>query len=66
MKRFIKLNSDNYIIDIFHEGLTERMDGTEIEFDDTDSPADVWINGKCIYNEEQPVFKYINGQAVEV
>lgn len=41
MKRYIKINSDNYIIDIFHELQTEKFDGTEIYFDDN-APS-VWI-----------------------
>jgi hypothetical protein len=66
MKRYIKINSDNYIIDIFGEHLKDRFDGTEIEFDESESPADVWINNKCIFDEiGNPIFQYVKGKAIE-
>jgi hypothetical protein len=66
MKRYIKINSENFIIDIFNEYNAERFDGSEIFFDVSDSPADVWINNKCIFDEiGNPVFKYIKGKVEE-
>jgi hypothetical protein len=66
MKRYIKINSEKYIIDIFHEGLKDRFDGSEIKFDDSDSPADVWINNKCIFDEiGNPIFQYVDGKVIE-
>ncbi len=50
MKRYIKINSKKEIVDIFHENVRDRFDGTEIFFDEVPQP-DVHVNGKCIFCE---------------
>lgn len=50
MKRLIKINEQKEIIDIFHEHVKERFDGTEVLFDEV-TEQDVHINGKCITDE---------------
>jgi len=67
MKRYIKIDSNNNIIDIFGEHLKENFDGTEIFLDEINSPADVWINGKCITDEfNNPLFSYKDGKIIEI
>jgi hypothetical protein len=67
MKRYIKINKDGFITDIFHELLKDRFDGTEIYLDEVEPPADVWINGKVIFDElTNPLFKFVNNKAVEL
>ena len=67
MKRYIKLDEENRIVDIFNEANNNRFDGSEIEYDVTDSYADVWINGKGIFNGKgEPIYKYEKGVATEL
>jgi hypothetical protein len=66
MKRYIKLNSNKEIIDLFHEHVTERMDGTEIFLDEVEEQT-VYINGKCISDDiGNPLFKYEEGKIIEI
>ena len=67
MKRYIKIDSNHRIVDIFGEHLKSKFDGTEIYLDESNSFADVWINGKCISNEYgMPLFIYTNGIITEI
>jgi hypothetical protein len=62
MKRYIKVNAKNEIIDIFHENNIERFDGSEIFFDNVIA-QDVHINGTCISDEFGfPLYKYVSGK----
>ena len=66
MKRYIKINERNEIIDLFFEVWKNRFDGTEILLDET-SDMSPYINGKCISTEDGlPLFKYVNGTIVEI
>lgn len=66
MKRYIKLNKDNEIADLFFEVWKDRFDGTEIFLDEVDG-MDVYINGKCISDDiGNPLFKYEKGKVVEM
>ena len=65
MKRYIKLNSDNEIIDLFFEVWKDRFDGTEILLDEVEE-MNCYINNKCISDEyANPVFKYIKGKIID-
>lgn len=65
MKRYIKLNSDNEIIDLFFEAWKDRFNGTEILLDEVEE-MDCHINSKCISDEfGNPVFKYIKGKVTD-
>lgn len=65
MKRYIKINKDNEIIDLFFEVWKDRFDGTEIFLDEVEG-MDVHINGKCISDEiGNPVFKVVDGKIIE-
>jgi len=60
MKRYIKVNAKNEIIDLFFEVWKDRFDGTEIYLDDKDFP-DAKINGKYISNDYgASIFEYKN------
>lgn len=50
MKRYIKINENNEITDLFNWFSRYQFDGTEIEFDDT-IPFIYTINGETIKNE---------------
>lgn len=64
MKRYIKLNSENEIIDLFFEVWKDRFDGTEILLDEVEN-MDCHINGKCISDEYgNPIFQYIKGKLI--
>jgi len=65
-KRYIKINSEDYIVDLFHERQAEHFDGTEKYLDEVESTADVWINNKGVFDEAgNPLFKYNNGNPIE-
>ena len=68
MKRYIKLNEQNEIIDLLIEDFKSRFYGTEIEFDDVDDESKYYhINGKCVRDEfGNPRFTYANGRATEI
>ena len=65
MKRYIKINNNNFIIiKIFTWYVRPEFDGTEIELDD--NGPDLKINGKNILNEyDFPIFIYTNGIVIE-
>lgn len=64
MKRYIKINSKNEIIDIFHEHVKSSFDGTEILLDEVEKQS-VHLMGKCITDEWGfPFFKYEKGKVV--
>lgn len=64
MKRYIKINPEFFIVDIFPELRTEKFDGTEIYLDDWGS--DCHLNGKCITDSMGvPMFQYINNTVIE-
>lgn len=66
MKRYIKLNSNNEIIDLFFEVWKDRFDGTEIFFDEVEG-MDVYVNGKCISDDiGNPLFKFDKGKIIEI
>ena len=48
--KYIKLNNDNRIIDVFYPRQTTKFDGTEIFLDETEK-IDHKINGKSISDE---------------
>ena len=65
MKRYIKINSNNEIIDLFNWFYRGQFDGSEIELDDT-TPFLLTINGKTVLNEFGfPVFIWNGTSAVE-
>lgn len=65
MKRYIKLNSNNEIIDLFFECWKDRFDGTEIFYDEVDD-MNVYINGKCISDDiGNPIFRHLGNDKVE-
>lgn len=65
MKRYIKINSNNEITDLFFEVWKDRFDGTEIFHDEVEG-MDVYINGKCISDDiGNPLFKYEKGKIIE-
>ena len=65
MKRYIKVNAKNEIIDLFFEVWKDRFDGTEIYLDDKEFP-DAKINGKYILNDYgASIFKYNSGTITE-
>ena len=65
MKRYIKVNGKKEIIDLFFECWKDRLDGTEIYFDDKDFP-DGTIDGKYISNDiGVPIFFYDKGKITE-
>jgi hypothetical protein len=65
MKRYIKINSKKDIIDIFHEHVRSKIDGTEILFDEVEEQS-VHLMGKCITDEWGfPLFRYEKGKVVE-
>lgn len=66
MKRYIKKNENNEIIDLFFEVWKGRFDGTEIFLDEVEG-MDVYINGKCISDDiGNPLFKHENGKIIEI
>lgn len=65
MKRFIETNKDNFIIDICNEPIKRK--NCVIFLDEAESPADVWVNNKCIQDESGNFnFKYISGKIMEI
>ena len=65
MKRYIKVNTKNEIIDLFFEAWKDRFDGTEIYLDDKDF-GDVTIDGKYISNDYgASIFEYNSGTITE-
>jgi len=66
MKRYIKINEKNEIIDLFHEHVVSKFDGTEIFLDEVEKQS-VWIDGKVIFDEtNNPIFKFINKEIIEI
>lgn len=66
-KRYCKTNTEDYIYDLFFERQIEKFDGTEKLLDEVESPADVWINNKGIFDEAgNPLFKFNNGNPIEI
>jgi hypothetical protein len=64
IKRYIKKDSNESIIDLFCEHQKSKFDGTEIEFDEVDK-INHKINDKSISNEYgAPVFKWTGSKAV--
>lgn len=65
-KRYCKTNTEDYIYDLFFEHQKNKFDGTEKYLDEVESPANVYINDKIIYDESgTPLFKYNNGVPIE-
>lgn len=66
MKRYIKINSNGEIIDLFFEIWKDRFDGTEIFHDEVEG-MDIYINGKCISDDiGNPLFKVVDGKVIEI
>ena len=65
MNKYIKINQNNEIIDVFFEYQKNKFDGTEILLETTDKIKHK-INGKSISNEYGLfIFQYNNGSIVE-
>jgi len=63
MKRYIKKNAENLIIDLFFEWQKNKFDGAEIEISDGDK---LKIDGKSISNEfGTPIFEMIGDTPTE-
>jgi hypothetical protein len=63
MKRYIGIDKNNIIIDLFFEDDKNKFDGTEILLDEVESKKDIKINGQYRSDDDGvSIFKYENGK----
>ena len=65
MKKYIKINTNNEIIDVFFKHQVNKFDGSEIFLEEVETLQHK-INGKSISDEfGNPIFKYENEEIIE-